>query len=80
MRPDEARLGTAPGFDGRLRKAIGQSQVGQPHRAVGRPHEQVGVGCQVGVDTQRCAANDDSNVVAVVGRREFSCDQSTQSS
>ena len=40
------------GVDCRFRESIGEGQVRQPDGAVRCPDEQVGVGCQVGVETQ----------------------------
>ncbi len=71
VRPDEARLGSSACLHRRFCEPVRQREVGQPYRAVRRAGEQVGVGCEVGVETQRRAAHDDSNVVTVIGRREF---------
>ena len=42
--------------------------------------DRFGVGCEVGVETQRGAAHDDSYVVTVTGCGEFGGDQSAQPS
>ena len=68
------------GLDCRFRQSIRQGQVRQPDCAVRCPDEQIGVGCEVGVETQRRAAHDDSDVVAVTGCGEFGGDQSAQPS
>ena len=61
--------GPAPASDCGFRQLIREGQVAQPDRAVRCPDEQVGVGCQVGIETQSRAAHDDSQVVTVVWMR-----------
>ena len=67
VRPNEVRFRPRSGVDRRFRQSIREGQVRQPDGTVRCPDEQVGVGREVGVETQRRAAHDDSYVV-VVGR------------
>ena len=80
VRTNKIRLRSRSGADCRFCKSIGQGQIRQPDGAVGCPDEQVGVGCEVGVETQRGAAHHDLDVVAVIGCGEFGGDQSAQPS
>ena len=78
MRANKVRFRSGAGADCRFRETIGERQIRQPHRAVGCPNEQVGVGRKVGVQTQRGAAHHDADVVAVIGCGQFGGDQSAQ--
>ncbi len=71
MRANKVRFRSRSGAHCRFRESIGQGQIRQPYGAVGRPDEQVVVGCEVGVETQCGAAHDDPDVVAVIGCGEF---------
>ena len=78
MCANEIRFRSRAGADCRFRESIGEGQIRQPDRAMGCPHEQVGVGCEVGVQTQCGAAHHDSDVVAVIGCGELGGDESAQ--
>ena len=47
MGANEVRLGTGSGPDRRFGQSIRERQIRQPHRPVGGPHQQVGVGSEV---------------------------------
>ena len=78
MRADEVGFRSGAGVHCRLRKSIGEGQIGEPDSAVCGFEEQVGIGCEVGVEAQCGAADHDSDVVAVIGGGQFGGDQSAQ--
>ena len=78
MRADEVRFRPGSGSDRRFRESVGESQICQPDRAVRRPHQEVDVGREIGVEAQCGAADDDSDVVAVIRCGQFADDQSAQ--
>ena len=78
MRANDVRFQSRFDVAGRLRESIGQGQIRQPDGAVGCPDEQVRVGCQVGVETQRGPPHDDLDVVTLIGPGEFGGDQPAQ--
>ncbi len=79
MRANELGFRSRAGAHRRFGEPVGEGQVGQPDSALGRPDEQVGVGCEVGVEAQGGAANHDSDVVAVARRRASSVATSPRS-
>ena len=78
MRAQEVGFRSGAGAHCRFRESIGEGQIRQPDSAVGGSDEQVGIGCEVGVEAQCGAADHDSDVVAVVGGGQFGGDQSAQ--
>ncbi len=76
---NDVRLGSAACTYRRFRQSIGERQIGQPHRAVGGPDEQVRVRFEIRVQTQRRAPHDGSHVVSVIAVGEFGGDSSAQS-
>jgi hypothetical protein len=75
----ELGFGSGAGVHCRLREPIGEGQIGQRDRTVGGFDEQVGIGCEVGVEAQGGAADHDPDVVTLVGGSQFGGDQSAQS-
>ena len=78
MRANKIWFHTRSDVDGRFRESIGQGQIRQPDGAVSCPDEQVRVGCDVGVETQRCPPHYDLDVVTLIGPGEFGGDQPAQ--
>ena len=76
VRPNKVGFRSRSGMYCRLCESLREVQVAQPDRAVRRPQEQIGVGCEVAVETQRSAAHDDADFVAVAGCCELSGDKS----
>ena len=74
----EIRAWRGVGADRRFREPIGQSQISQPDGATCCLEEQLGVGRQVGIKTQRGAAHHAAHVVAVGGRGQFGGNLSAQ--
>ena len=80
MRANKIRFRPTSGPGCRIRESISKGQVRQPDGTAGRPDEQGRVGREVGVDTQRGAADEDLNVVAVTGCGKLGGDESPQAS
>jgi len=76
MRSNKIRFRPAAGAGCRFRESSGERQIRQPDGALCCADEQVGVGCEIGVDTQGGAAHHDLYVVVVVGGGEFGGNQS----
>ena len=78
MRADELGFRSGAGAHCRFRESIGEGQIGEPNSAVCGFEEQVGIGCEVGIEAQCGAADHDPDVVAVIRSAQFGGDQSAQ--
>jgi hypothetical protein len=76
MRSNKIRFRTATGAGCRFSESSGERQIRQPDGALRCADEQVGVGREVGVETQGGAAHHDLYVVVVIGGGEFVGNQS----
>ncbi len=78
VRPGEKRFRSGGGAGRRVGQPIREGKICQADRALGSPQEQVRIGLEVGVKTQRGAPHHHPQFVTVVAGGEFCGDESTQ--